>query len=155
MYKYGHLGLSLLLLAPIAYILRISGLNATTVIGTYVLISALSSLPDIDMKMRPLIKHRAQTHTLLAGVGFGFLLGAFFGYFCGWGIFPTMFASGFIATASHLIGDVFTPTPIMPFYPFSKRRLALGLFKSSNKAVNYGLAWLGIIALIITMQTTR
>jgi membrane-bound metal-dependent hydrolase YbcI (DUF457 family) len=128
------------------------GVNDTIAITIYVLIAAFSSLPDIDLKMRPLLKHRKETHNILGSVIFGIMLGILFGYPHNWSMFFAGFISGFIGAVSHLVGDALTYTPIMPFYPFSRRKVALGLFKSSNKLVNSGILLLGVISLIIVAQ---
>jgi membrane-bound metal-dependent hydrolase YbcI (DUF457 family) len=152
LYKYGHFGLSLLLLMPVALFLGALGFDKVAILVTYTLVAAFSSLPDLDIKWRPIIKHRGPTHTLFAGIGFGMVLGAILGWSHDWSMFSSGFITGFMATLSHLIGDVLTHTPIMPFYPFSRKGIALHLFKSSNKAANYVMLFLGIIALALVSE---
>ena len=113
----------------------------------------LSSLPDIDMELRREygieIKHRGITHTFLAGIIFGIAFSALLGV--AYGILGNFmgFIAGFGGTASHLLGDAFTYERFKPFYPFSKREVALGKFKSNNKTVNKTMLTVGVIAFII------
>ncbi len=93
--------------------------EASTVIVVCTFITASSALLDIDLEMKPLVKHCRETHTLLAGVIFGVILGVLFGGLYNWSSFPIGFVSEFTATINHLINDLFTYTPIMPLYPLT------------------------------------
>lgn len=147
MYPEGHAGLSLLILSPFVLTFGLVDLGS---IATCLLIAFLSSLPDIDLRWRRLVRHRSPlTHSLLAGVGFGIgfaVITSWVGY--GWGL---GFIAGFGGTGLHLVGDIFTYTPIKPLWPFSRRGVALGLFKSSNPFVNKGMMAVGGLAFIAVL----
>lgn len=141
------MGFSLLILS---LFMLTFGLVSLGWIVTCLFIVVLSSLPDIDMRGHPVVRHRSPlTHSLLAGAVFGAVL-AVVTYWVGYG-WLRGFLVGFGSTALHLLGDVFTYTPIKPFWPFSRRRVALRLFRSSNLFVNKGMAAFGGLAFIAVL----
>ena len=85
MYARGHVGVGLLLYAPLATVLIMGNLFALAAVG-WALTVFLSTLPDIDMKL-PGVPHRGPTHTLwfaaavgvvmavLSGIGASVLIG--------------------------------------------------------------------------------
>jgi len=156
LYKEGHAGVSFLLFSPLMLFFKSIGADMTYVFVTCVLMVALSSLPDIDMELRKEygieINHRGKTHTFLAGILFGIAFSALIGV--AYGILGNLmgFIAGFGGTASHLLGDAFTYEPFEPFYPFSKKKIALRKFKSSNRLVNNTMLGLGIFSFIISYE---
>lgn len=124
----------------------------TYILITCVLMVTLSSLPDLDMEFRVYgIKHRGITHTLLGAIFFGVAFAILIGYAYGSIGWLMGFIAGFGGTVSHLLGDVFTYTSFKPLYPFSKKEVALGYFKASNKTINNAMLTLGIMTFIISL----
>ena len=115
---------------------------------TCFLMVLLSSIPDFDVKFE--MKHRGITHTLLFGVGVGVLCVVVLGWVYGPLGWVMGVVAGFGGTASHLIGDSFTYSPFKPLYPFSKREVAYGFFKASNKIANALILVLGLAAFVIS-----
>ena len=77
MYRLGHTGIALLVLAPLAYVLLEAHrplLAFVTVLG----VLAIEPLPDLDFKFR-FLDHRGVSHSLLAAVTIGGILAL-----CGW-----------------------------------------------------------------------
>jgi membrane-bound metal-dependent hydrolase YbcI (DUF457 family) len=142
----GHAGLSLIILSSLMATLEWTGPDAVILsLAT----AAFSSLPDLDLRFRPFVKHRSPlTHSLSAGVLFGTGL-AVFGYCIGFDLWLG-FVCGFGGTVLHLLGDIFTFSRVKPFWPFSSRAFALGLFKSSNPLVNLSLVALGGLVFLAT-----
>ncbi|MFB6220126.1 MAG: metal-dependent hydrolase [Halolamina sp.] len=161
MYRTGHLGVSLLVFAPIGYLLVAAGSPlAALVTGGAML--WLAMLPDVDHRL-PLISHRGPTHSLLFAVliggafgGAGLLLeevgaGGAVAELLGLAAFPGVglpafgFAVGFSAIAAHLLGDVLTPAGVNLFWPAS-REYSLYITRADNTLANYGLFLLGLFA---------
>ena len=89
------------------------------------------------------------THSLLAGIYFGIVLAIITGYVgYSWSV---GFLAGFGGTVLHLLGDIFTYTPIKPLWPFSQREVSLRFFRSSNFAVNKGMAMFGGLAFVVVL----
>jgi inner membrane protein len=152
MYKEGHAGLSFLLFSPFILLFKSLGVDMTYILITCVLMVTLSSLPDLDMEFRVYgIKHRGITHTLLGAIFFGVAFAILIGYAYGSIGWLMGFIAGFGGTVSHLLGDVFTYTSFKPLYPFSKKEVALGYFKASNKTINNAMLTLGIMTFIISL----
>lgn len=72
MYHAGHQGLSLLIFAPIGYVLLSNGYPVFALLG-FGLMIVLASFPDVDQKIR-FVSHRGITHTLLFAVIVGGIL---------------------------------------------------------------------------------
>jgi membrane-bound metal-dependent hydrolase YbcI (DUF457 family) len=147
MYADGHAGLSLLVLSSLVAWFNWTNQDA---IVFCILIAILSSLPDLDLKLWPFVKHRgALTHSLFAGGLLGIGLAFLVGYA---GFDPRLgFVCGFGGIALHLLGDIFTFTKIKLFWPFSQRAVAFGVFKSSNQLVNKSLMALGGLVFLATV----
>lgn len=148
MYREGHIGLSLLLSSPFIFLFRVFEIDVNYIVTACLLMAALSSIPDVDVQFE--VKHRGITHTVIFGVIVGFTLSILFSYFTGGVYWLIGFIAGFGGTISHLIGDALTYSKFKPFYPFSNREVAYGLFKASSKVVNRGILALGIFTFIIS-----
>ena len=140
--KDGHFGFSLLIYFSFVYLLNLVS-RYVLIIG--LLAAALSSLPDIDVRLR--IKHRGVTHSILTGL----ILGIPFGYLT-YNIlddFYMGFLSVSLAFLFHILGDLLTIRSFYPIYPLADLNIALGLFRSDNRLVNKGFLASGSIMFII------
>ena len=146
MYPEGHTGLSLLVLSLL--MLTFGWLDFGSIAACLIIVT-LSSLPDIDLHLRPLVKHRGATHTLLFGIIFGAIFGFIFHY-GGYNWFLG-FVGGFGGTLLHILGDVFTYEPMTPLWPFSNRDISFGFFAAKNQVINKGLATLGGFAFVVVV----
>lgn len=161
MYRAGHLGVSLLVYAPLALVLVVLGRYDLAVLGELCMVS-LATLPDTDHQI-PFVSHRGPTHT----VGFALLVGLAVGT-VGWVVSgqPAVattselavfgFAVGTLAIVAHLLGDVLTPMGITPFWPLWNRRFTLRLTRADNVVANYTLLGLGVFVtagLVLTAGT--
>lgn len=137
----GHVGLTLAAMSAIAWVLAYPLSKSFLLIF---LTAAFSSLPDVDLRMHGLVKHRSQlTHSLFGAIVFGLAFGVLFGY-AGIG-FWIGFTSAFAGVCFHLLGDLMTFMKLQPFWPFSRRRMALGIFRSSNSVVNWSFVLAGFL----------
>lgn len=74
MHASGHQGLSMLVYAPLAYLLVAAGYPVLALWGCFIMLS-LASFPDVDMRV-PGMTHRGFSHTLLFGLVVAAVLGA-------------------------------------------------------------------------------
>jgi len=148
MYKLGHWGASLLLYAPIAFVL--SGTSPELAVAGGVGVLTLSQVPDVDLRV-PLIPHRGITHTL----AFALLVGAAFGGAAlalegvvDVGRQYAAFAAfvGAFGICCHLAADVITPMGVPLLWPLSGRRYTLSIVQADNGAANYLLLGVGLLA---------
>lgn len=161
MYRTGHLGVSLLVFAPIGYLFVAAGDPLAALITGAVLLW-LVMLPDVDHRV-PGIRHRGPTHSVL----FAALVGGVFaavGALLAEGISmidqPRLsgfgFFVGFTAIGAHLLGDVLTPAGVTLFWPW-QRAFSLSLTRADNTLANYGLFLLGLFAVaaagVLAFQT--
>lgn len=150
MYRTGHLGTSLLVFAPVGYLLVVAGYPvAAFVTGATML--WLTMLPDVDHRL-PLVPHRGPTHSLLfaAVVGAGFAaLSAFVGgqvvSLPREGLVSLGFVVGFVAIGAHLLADLLTPAGVPLFWPLSDRRHSLRLTRADSVVANSLLLLLGLL----------
>lgn len=149
MYRTGHLGTSLLVFAPVGYLLVVAGYPvAAFVTGATML--WLTMLPDVDHRL-PLVPHRGPTHSLLfaGAVGAAFaVLGGFLGEqvvaLPPEGLVPLGFVVGFVAVGAHLLADLLTPAGVPLFWPLSDRRHSLDLTRADSTVANSLLLLLGL-----------
>ncbi|WP_144901133.1 metal-dependent hydrolase [Halobellus captivus] len=158
MYQKGHYGVSLLVFAPIAFVLlAIDQAGLAIVTGGAML--SLAMLPDVDHRI-PGIPHRGPTHSLV----FAALVGGAFGaagfaletasvggsslpidtVLGGVSLAVAGFALGAVTVVAHLLGDVLTPAGVNFFWPFSTRTYTLGFWRADNAIANYGLLAVGV-----------
>jgi len=160
MYQKGHYGVSLLVFAPIAFVLLVvDRADLAVVIGAAML--SLAMLPDVDHRI-PGIPHRGPTHSF----AFAALTGGVFGA-VGIAVQTTVdtgnaldvatvvggvslaaggFALGALVVVAHLLGDALTPAGVNFLWPLSTRTYTLGLWRADNAIANYGLFAAGVFA---------
>lgn len=150
MYAPGHVGVALLVFAPLGVVLlatarvRLAASGATVSVLT-------ATLPDVDLFVATL-SHRGLTHTLtfavLAGAALGVAVAS-----CslarrlrrrsavraGSWVWLTVALS----VCAHLLGDVVTPMGVRPFAPVSDVHLSLSLVYSRDPQANAALLFAG------------
>jgi len=145
----GHAGLNLTVLSVIGLLFDIYGINYYVIM---VISTALSSLPDIDLRME--ISHRKYTHNIF----FALVLSVMFGYVTYYVIhdFYLGFSVMFTSLVIHIVGDLMTYKPFNPLAPLVRGAYSFKLFKSSSKVVNNALIFLGsLMYFVYTMQMVR
>ncbi|MFA1611010.1 metal-dependent hydrolase [Halobellus rubicundus] len=158
MYRKGHYGVSLLVFAPVAFVLlAIDRGDLAVVTGGAML--WLAMLPDLDHKI-PGISHRGPTHSLafaaLVGAVFAGIGTALSGVASeplstavvagGLSIAALGFVIGALAVVAHLAADALTPAGVNFLWPLSGRTYSLGLWRADNAVANYGLFAVGVFA---------
>lgn len=150
MYLLGHVGLALLLAAPVAFVLVRVGRARTMWTGLVALLGSVM-LPDVDLLLLGSLAHRGLTHTVWAAL----LLGGLFAVAAwrlgareGDPVETTAFGFGVGVTSVvfHLAGDVITPMGIRPFAPLSGVEYSLVLVAARNPAANLALFVTGVVA---------
>jgi inner membrane protein len=150
-YRTGHLGVSMLVFAPIGSLLVAIGQPlAALVTGGAML--WLAMLPDVDHRI-PGVPHRGPTHSLLfaglvggAFAGAGALLAEGVGTVGRLQLSLFGFFVGFVSVSAHLLGDVLTPAGVDLFWPWG-REFSLYVTRADNTLANWGLFLLGTFAL--------
>jgi inner membrane protein len=155
MYRKGHLGVSLLVFAPIGHTLVGLGAPELAALTGGVMLWFVM-LPDVDHRL-PMIEHRGPTHSLafaalIGGVGAALGVGAellFGGAIESVGVglaLPAVgFAIGALTVIAHLIGDTLTPAGVNYLWPLSSRTFSVSLARASNPWANSGLFGLGLL----------
>ena len=154
MYRKGHYGVSLLVFAPIAFVLLAVDTAALAVVTGGVMLW-LAMLPDLDHRV-PGVPHRGPTHSLLfaalvggvfaaAGAGLESAAGGVEAV-AGFSLPVTGFAIGVLAVLAHLLGDALTPAGVNFLWPVSTRSYTVGLCRADNTIANYGLFSVGVFA---------
>ena len=163
MYVLGHVGISLLLYAPIAAWL-LSTNQPTLAVLTGVLMVALSPLPDFDTQTER-ITHRGPTHTVWFALAVGLVVGVAggllaasdpFGLFSSHSLPPLWMAGWFgsiavVTICGHLAGDLITPMGIWPFRPLSTYHRSLDLTPSKSPRANRLWFGTGVVVLAATL----
>lgn len=165
MHREGHVGIGLILYAPIAYLLVRYG--SLTLFGLgLIAIQFWSFAPDVDMTLP--IQHRGPTHTILAAVGAGFTTAGVTVYLLIDGMLPNLtvpftgilmvltvagfaFLIGFVGVIGHLLGDFLTPMGIQPWWPFSARKHGLGVVYAADENANNYLSKAGAVAVLFAI----
>lgn len=153
MYRTGHYGVSLLLYAPLGFVLLLAGYPAVALLGGAAML-VLAGLPDVDHRI-PFVEHRGPTHTLAFALLVGAVLGA-----VGFLMAPTLgldpriagLAGAVVGTygiVAHLVGDVLTPAGIAPFWPVSSRNYSLAVARANSVVANTALLVLGVIVTVV------
>ena len=174
MHRTGHIGVGLLLYAPIAYVLFATDQPMLALLGGIGLV-VLEPLPDADLDV-PLLSHRGVSHTLLAAGLVGIAVGILSWFAADGAIEITadylrergfrdlarassatgervdgavLGAYGFMigagAILAHLAADVLTPMGLRPFWPISSRSVSLDLTRAANPIANGLLFVLGVL----------
>lgn len=146
MYLLGHLGLALLVAAPVAFVLVRTGRARATLVGAGALLGSVM-LPDVDLVVRSLA-HRGLTHTVWAALALGALFAAVAWRLGGGGDPRDRAAFGFgvgaTSIGSHLLGDVITPMGLRPFAPLSGAEYSLALVAARDPAANLAVFVVGV-----------
>lgn len=157
MYPPGHVGVTIILFAPLLYVLFAVG-KERKALGWLALAVALSLAPDLDALV-PVFAHRGTTHTLLAAMVLGIAVAG-----VGWMTHPSSTrtrmegtALGFLigagAVVSHLLGDIITPMGVRLFFPLRDTVYSLDVVRASNPRANTLLLLAGIVSLAISYGT--
>lgn len=155
MYRNGHIGVSLLVFAPVGYWLVTVGEPEIALLTGAVMIW-LAMLPDIDHRL-PILEHRGVTHSLAFAVLVGgvfaaagaVLSGAF--SVAGVGLVTFGFLLGFLIVFAHLLGDTLTYAGVNYFWPLS-RTFSFSLTRADNPVANYGFLGLGVLVTVLWMS---
>jgi inner membrane protein len=147
MYLLGHLGLALLVAAPVAFVLVRAGRTRAACAGVAALLGSVM-LPDADLFVSRLA-HRGLTHSVWAALVLGGLF-AIVAWRLGGGRGPRDraafgFGVGATSVVAHLAGDVITPIGIRPFAPLSDVEYSLALVASRDPAANLALFVAGVV----------
>ena len=164
MYLLGHVGISLLLYAPIAAALLPTSPLLATVTG--VVMVGLAPLPDCDTRTDRLA-HRGPTHTVWFAFGVGLVVAALAGVTAvvpgsdPGGLLPTpLWAAGLLGGVStlailgHLAGDLITPMGLWPFRPLSEWHCTVDLTPSKSPRANRLCFGAGVVVLITALLAT-
>lgn len=154
MYLLGHVGISLLLFAPLAAWLLAAG-ETDLAVSTGTVMVAVASLPDLD-EYTDRLAHRGPTHTLWFALGVGLAVGLAV-WWLGVGVGPggdpldvglVLGGASTLALCGHLAGDLITPMGIRPFRPLSVSHHTLDLTAAKNPRANrlFVLAGVGALA---------
>lgn len=119
MNRIGHIGVTLLAFSPLIWRFDVSAM---------LFVIFLTIAPDVDLLFK--VEHRKYTHNIT----FAFLVSML--------VFFTLKSTilsllVFLSVMLHIAVDLLTVKKFAPFYPFSQKRYAFGLFKSNNTAINY------------------
>lgn len=162
MYVLGHVGISLLVFAPLAGLLLSTGQPLVALL-TGLLCVALAPLPDLDTYTDRL-DHRGPTHTVWFALGVGLLswLVVGFGtalwntYISSYLLLPVWLPVWFggvstLAVVGHLLGDLITPMGLWPFRPVSDRHYTVGLTPSKSPQANRLCFGAGTLAVAVSL----
>lgn len=162
MYVLGHVGISLLLYAPLAAGLLSTGYPLLAAL-TGILMVGLASLPDLDTRTKR-VDHRGPTHTVWFALGVGVVVALVVGVGVVAGSdslgslrLPPLWLAGWFGGVStlticgHLLGDLITPMGIWPFRPLSDWHRTLDLTPSKNPRANRLCFGAGLLAVVSTL----
>lgn len=160
MKRTGHIGVQLLVFAPLAFFFGALGRADLAMYGALGMV-LLARLPDIDHKL-PFVTHRGITHTVLfavlTGIGTGGIAYALvqdepMAVFVG-GVSYGVFI-GFYAVIGHLAGDVLTYSGVRPLEPFVSTEYTLEVTQYDSRLWNGGLFAGGLLAFLIAIGLGR
>ncbi len=144
----GHAGFSLAVMSASMMFFQYPPALGLPIIALTVVFSVF---PDLDIRTGGFVEHRGPlTHSIFGAVVMAVLSGGVF-LWLGFG-FWSGFIGAFLGVVLHLVGDMATFAKFRPFWPLSNRRVGLGLFRSSDRFVNWALAVLGIVALFAYLE---
>lgn len=150
MYRKGHVGMALVLYAPLGFVALVGGFAAVALGGaTAAVLFAMA--PDVDQRI-PGVAHRGPTHTVwfallvgLAGLLLGALVGARRGLLAAVGLGVFGFLTGAAIVLAHLVADALTPAGVRPLEPVDDREYCLDLARAANPVANYALLGAGAV----------
>jgi len=160
-YRKGHLGVALVVFAPVGAALVAAGMSEFAYLAGVTMLW-LAMLPDVDHRL-PGVSHRGVTHTvafaLVVAVAFG-AAGAFAAARLPLGdpvvVGAFGFGLGLVTVLAHLLADLLTPAGVPLLWPLSSRRYSLELVRASNRTANYVLLVAGVFvaaaALVVTLR---
>ncbi len=140
----GHVGLALLATSLASFPLSCT-YNPKVLAALALLVSFAAPLPDIDLAL-PRLKHRGVTHTLLFTLAVPLAASTPLCLYSLAACAPVALLLA-VSLTSHLVGDAMTVRGVEPLRPFSRVRLALGLFRADNETANTLAAIAGAAAL--------
>ena len=144
----GHVGVALLVYAPVAAAAIRRGRRRTAWLGLAGVL-VLCTSPDIDLHLAG-VAHRGVTHTALAALLAAGAVALLASLLRPSGDGSTVAAARFGAIVggsgvlSHLLGDVVTPMGIRPFLPFSGTTYTLSLVYAADARANVALLVAGV-----------
>lgn len=160
MHREGHIGIGLLLYAPISYAMIDLDVGFGWAVGI-VAIAFWSFAPDLDQGLP--IRHRGPTHSVLFAVVAGVATALVAAYLVSngalnggslWNYLVGMafgFMIGFLGVIGHIFGDSFTKMGVTPFWPWSNRKMGARVVYASNKRVNQALSTAGGVSTVVAI----
>ena len=151
MYLLGHLGIGMLVFAPLAFHLCRTGRDRGAYTGMATIL-LLATSPDVDAYI-PGVAHRGITHTVWAAI----LVGALLAFLAVWlhtagpargRTAGFAFLLGATSVGSHLLGDVLTPMGIRPFAPLLGSEYTLSLVAARDPVANLALLVVGVLSML-------
>ena len=139
----GHLGVAMLVYAPVAAVAIRRGRPRRAWLGLAVVL-ALATSPDVDLYVAG-VPHRGVTHSFLAAAVAGGVVALLACLVRPRGTGSRADAARFgagvggIAVLAHLLGDVITPMGIQPFLPVVDATYTLSLVYAADQAANVAL----------------
>ena len=156
MHRKGHVGASLVVYAPLGFLVTALASVEVGVVGAAG-VASMAMVPDLDMRI-PFVKHRGITHTvwfaLLVGVVFGvggLAVGLRSGLVEALLFGGAAFLFGVVTIVSHLLADALTPMGIRPYAPLRDTEYTLDLFTAANPLANYALLGLGGVVVAVAL----
>lgn len=155
----GHLGVALLVYAPVASLAIRRGRSRQAWLGL-VGVLALGVSPDVDLYLAG-VPHRGVTHSVLAAAvaaGVVALLACLLrprGMGSTVGAARSGAAVGGLGVLSHLLGDVITPMGIRPFLPLSDTTYTLSLVYAADPRANAALLVAGVAVYTSAVSLAR
>ena len=157
MYWRGHIGIALLVYAPVAGVTLAIGEPGLTLLGGGFTVVA-ATLPDADQQLP--LPHRGPTHTLAFAAAMGLLAGvlaavalAIPGVARGIPAWTPAFVGGVttLSLCSHIAGDALTPMGIQPFRPLSTAHYTLDLTPAKNPRANWLFLAAGVLSTAVAV----
>lgn len=147
MFLPGHIGVALLVFAPLSYGLVRTGRLRRASAGAAAA-ALLACAPDIDSRVA-FLSHRGLTHTVWAALVLGLLVGLAW-----WLLAPPGtpdrdetagfgFTLGTLIGVSHLLGDAITPMGIQPLAPATDLQVVVPVTTAADPAANLALLTAG------------
>lgn len=157
MYWRGHVGIALLVYAPIAGAMLGMSQARLTLLGGGLVVAA-ATLPDADQQLP--VPHRGPTHTLPFAAVVGLLAGAFAALTLAVAAvgqslpaWTPVFVGGVVTLSlcSHIAGDAITPMGIQPFRPLSSAHYTLDVLPAKHPRANWTFLAVGVLSTAIAV----